>query len=282
MNPLVQQFGNLLSGALGRVGQSFGALGRSLTPDPIEHMISSHFGQNLKANIPTQPQKEVVNTKFGAIPYQGPKGLTAHAAEPSPIPTPTPTPSPTMQPTPMPTAQAYGQLTPQMLQQGISKWANGNTGNVPIMQHLQAIAQAGNDFAARGLDPYLPVVMSLRETGGGRDLFIPNANNKPETKGNNNVYNIRNIRDKQGNIIGQPNNPKQFINYPSIETATLGGDNNGEHSGGFEGQIFDNYGAYLKSKAMEDFFNQYSSPSDGNGSLPEQVKNYQFIKDYFK
>ena len=135
--------------------------------------------------------------------------------------------------------------------------------DTPILSDLDLLIAAGNQLP-ENLDPLLPLILAIRETQGGR-----------YNKGQNNPYNIRGQ-----NLAGGT----EFINYPDLQTATLGGQNplyGGIESQGLLGLLGQNdiYSEFRQTGNLEDLFAHYSPPADNNGDLEEQAQNYRWIRN---
>lgn len=158
------------------------------------------------------------------------------------------------QPTPAPTG-----VQPQDINAGFANFGP----NVPVATASSEFAQAGNQLPPN-IDSLLPAIIALMETGGGAKQV-----------GANNPFNIRGIQD--GNT--------QFIDYPDLKTALLGGDNGGVNSQGFVGQITNNpnFSTFRDTGNIADFFNTYTPPgaANGNPSLEDLVARYKAIEALF-
>lgn len=132
--------------------------------------------------------------------------------------------------------------------------------NVPVGTASAALAQAGEEFQKRGLDPYIPTLVSLIETSGGRNF----------TRGQNNLYNVL------ANTGG--------VNYPDYETAILGGGEGGRQ--GFLGTILNSgyYKDYLRTKKLEDLLKVFTPPGaeHNNASMQRQLERYADLRRYFE
>lgn len=237
--------------------------------DLVGALTSLFHGANSQ---PQQPQQTFDQFQASKGFFKGPDGVYRQVGQ-SPAPTAAPSVMGATTPVPSPSPSSTS-FSPDAIKAGILNWSGGKT-NVPVLNNVNDLYAAGQQFQKAGLDPYMPTILTLRETQGGRD----NTQN-PTIYGDNNYTNIRNIRDsKTGAIIGQPNNPKSFINYSSMADA-LGTTNNGH---GLAHQILNSglYDNYLKSKNLQDFFKVYSNPSDKNGSLPDQEANYNYMRQKF-
>jgi hypothetical protein len=150
------------------------------------------------------------------------------------------------------------------IKQGIRNWNNGK--DHPLMEYADTLAQAGEQMP-KGVSPYLPTILALRETQGGQ-----------YNVGKNNIYNLR-------------DNTGHFVSYPDVQTAILGGVNplyNNVHSSGVVGVLNgdkpENQGLYAdfrKSGDTADLWKHWSPPTDNNGSIPEQVDNYNWMMKRF-
>lgn len=143
-------------------------------------------------------------------------------------------------PTPLPANLAD---IAKVIQHGLTAY-----GSPPVTQSSDALATAGQGLP----DPYLPAIISLIESGGGKNV----------TRGDNNIYNMN---ANQGGVV-----------YPDINTAILGGDG---HQG-FKGIVNKMYQDYINSGNVGDFFNKYSPPSE-NAPLNTQVDRYNSIKKQY-
>ncbi len=158
-------------------------------------------------------------------------------------------------------------LTPDEIKQVVTSTWGADT---PILNNIDMMIEAGNRLP-KNMDPYMPLILSLRETQGGKDLIDPTKNAK---LGKNNPYNIRGV---QNGVI-------RFIDYPSLQVATFGGSNGTDTSEGLVGLLSRNpiYAAFRQSGDLKDFFKHWSPPTDNNGNLDEQVQNYQWIRNRFR
>lgn len=144
-------------------------------------------------------------------------------------------------------------------QSGFSKFG----ADAPVATASPAFAQAAQKMPAN-MDPYLPAVIALMETGGGAKTVAPN-----------NVF----------NISGMQNGREGFVSYPDFSTALLGGDNGGVQSQGFMGTLLNGpaYSDFRSSGNLGDFFNSYTPPGPayGNPSLEELLGRYQALRALF-
>lgn len=156
-----------------------------------------------------------------------------------------------------PSAPQHHQITPDMVQQGLSKY-----GNVPIATLSGTLSQAGNALP-KTVDPYLPTIVSIMETQGGKRQV---AQNNPV------------------NLRGVQNGRTQFINYPNPQTAILGGPNGPDQSQGLVGTILNNpaYADFRQSGKLSDFFKRYTPPGEGNPSQDELLSRYSQIRSNFE
>lgn len=177
-------------------------------------------------------------------------------------PSPSASPSPVGSPSPSPDALEA------VLRQGIDRWSSGRN-DVPILDQISLFADAGRQLQAQGYDPYLPTILALRETQGGRDNRKPGA-----ITGQHNVLNIR----------GQQGGQTQFIDYPDIHTSLFGGPNGPDTSQGLVKLLTENpiYADYQRTKDPRDLWKRWSPPVDNNGSLDEQVANYEWFRRQFE
>jgi hypothetical protein len=133
--------------------------------------------------------------------------------------------------------------------------------DLPILQNLTSLINAGNQLPSN-MDPLLPIILAIRETQGGR-----------YNKGQNNPYNIR----------GEQYGTTKFIDYPNLKTATFGGYNphSNVESQGLLGLLTKNdiYSNFRNTGNLSDLFARYSPTSDNNGSLDQQVENYNWIRN---
>lgn len=164
------------------------------------------------------------------------------------------------QATPLPTPEAT--LDPNVIKQNITKTWGANT---PILSNLDMMIKAGQQLPQTE-DQLLPLALALRETQGGKDLIDSTKN---AHLGQNNPYNMRGVQG--GNT--------QFVNYPDLQTATLGGQNGPDQSQGLVGLLSKNpiYGDFQKSGNYADFFKHWSPPADNNGNIDQQVQNIKWI-----
>lgn len=163
---------------------------------------------------------------------------------------------PTATPTPSPKPE---KVTPEQIEAGLRKFDASS----PLLDYTQQLADAANRMP-KGVDRFLPVVMSIMETGGGKKLAAQN-----------NPFNLR------GTQAGRT----KFIDYPSMDVAILGGDNQGVQSKGFVGTIGEHpaYEKFRQSGSLEDFFNSFTPPGPeyGNPSMDELKQRYNSIRNLF-
>jgi hypothetical protein len=176
----------------------------------------------------------------------------------------------TPQTTPMPqnnSGNASDEIIRSNILAGINDWNKANGSRVPITDNIDLFVRAAKEFQAKGMDPYLPVILALRETQGGRD------NEKGGITGKNNVFNIR----------GQQGGATKFVDYPSLEVAMFGGQNGQDVSQGLTKLITENdiYSDYQNTKDIKDLYKKWSPPEDNNGELTEQEQNYNFFRTKF-
>lgn len=171
-------------------------------------------------------------------------------------------PQPTAQPQATLTPQPSPSLSPDMIKQNITKTWGANT---PILNNLDLMIKAGQQLPQTE-DQLLPLALALRETQGGKDLIDSTKN---AHLGQNNPYNMRGVQG--GNT--------RFVNYPDVQTATLGGQNGADQSQGLVGLLSNNpiYADFQKSGNYADFFKHWSPPADNNGKIDEQVQNIKWI-----
>jgi len=108
--------------------------------------------------------------------------------------------------------------------------------------------------AGQGLpDPYMPAVLALKETSGGKNMTHPN-----------NLLNIL------------------YGGNSAYEKPEYGIEGGGGHQG-FPGVIKNGYyNDYLKSGNLQDFFKHYTPPTDPrNPSLQGSVDQYNGLRRYF-
>ena len=164
-----------------------------------------------------------------------------------------PTPTPTLTPKP----KGY---TADQIKDGLTKF--GPT--TPLIDSADDLATAVSKMP-KGVDPLLPVVVSLMETGGGQKMTAEN-----------NPFNLR----------GEQYGRRKFIDYPDIKTSILGGDNRGVKSKGFTGTINEHpsYAQFRKTGNLEDFFSSYTPPGKeyGNPTMPELISRYQQLRSLFE
>lgn len=146
------------------------------------------------------------------------------------------------------------QLPP--LKQTIDKGLQSYSPNqpVPVATLSGDLAQAGNTLQSQhpNVDPLLPVILAIMESGGGRNLTSPN-----------NLYNIG-----------------PGVSYPSPDVSILGGgqDNQRGLLGVLTGGL---YNDYLNSGNLADFFNRFTPQGNGNPTLAELLARYQQIRSNF-
>ena len=170
----------------------------------------------------------------------------------------------------MPTPQATPIAIPQeQLRQNISDTWGANT---PMLNNLDLFTQAGNQLPGN-MEKLLPIALALRETQGGKDNMKPNT-----ITGDNNQLNIRHAGE--------------FVDYPNLPTALLGGANpeasEGRSSGLLgllSGDKKSNKGIYedfRRTNDYKDLFKKWSPSNDGNGSMDEQIQNINWILNKIK
>jgi len=144
-------------------------------------------------------------------------------------------------------------------QSGFSKFG----ADAPVATASSAFAQAAQQMPSN-IDPFLPAVIALMETGGGA-----------KTVAANNAFNLSGIQNGQNG----------FVSYPDFNTALLGGDNGGVQSQGFMGTILNGpaYSNFRSSGDLADFFGAYTPPGPeyGNPSLEELLGRYQALRSLF-
>ena len=157
-------------------------------------------------------------------------------------------------------------ITADDILRGLTSFA-GNNAQVPLATQAAQLAEAGNRLP----DPYLPIVLALKETQGGRDVVNRANNGGAAGAGMNNAWNI---------MYGG-----KLIDYPDYETALMGGGNWGVNGapqqgllGTLTGGLYDNY---MRSGNLEDFFSTYSDPSVGNPPMEKQVADYMYLRSLF-
>ena len=169
----------------------------------------------------------------------------------SPYVEPTPTPTPTPKP------KGY---TADQIKEGLTKFGPAT----PLISNADELATAVSRMP-KAVDPLLPVIVSLMETGGGQKMTAKN-----------NPFNIR----------GTQNGKRKFIDYPDINTSILGGENKGVKSKGFTGTINEHpsYDQFRKTGNLEDFFSKYTPPGKeyGNPTMPELLSRYQQLRSLFE
>ena len=218
--------------------------------NPLEALKILLFGQSerVQEDTPTgyrsysvQTEPHILQRIFG--------GFT-----PPPTPTPTPRmPQPTATPTPtvLPTFDDRDPTGLQrQIEQGLPK---AGFGDAPISTLTAQLAQAGSQLP-RNVDPLLPTIIALMETGGGQNLSAQN-----------NLFNIG-----------------PGINYPDPAVSILGGgpQNQLGLSGVLrEGGIYDDF---LQSGDLLDFFNRFTPSSDPlNPSQEELIRRYEILRSHF-
>ena len=206
----------------------------------------NNLGQSL-ANYFSPALSTVKNVFDELIPTRKAAAMGSSAVPEINVPQPSSTP----QPASMPSAETYTQ--------GFNNFGT----DLPVASYAPQFAEAATQLPET-IDPLLPAIIALMETGGGVN-----------TAANNNPFNIRGIQDGQ----------TQFIDYPDIATALLGGENQGVTSSGLLGQLLTNaaYDSFRQSGNLEDFFTSYTPPGEayGNPSLDELIARYTDLRDLF-
>jgi hypothetical protein len=162
-------------------------------------------------------------------------------------------------PPPVPVSQQKSIPKPAVFQNGFTKFNE----EAPVATQSAIFAKAAKQLPSN-IDPLLPAIIAIMETGGGSKLAA-----------NNNLFNLRGTQDGQN----------KFIDYPSMETALLGGKNRGVESQGFIGTILNNpsYSKFRSSGDIADFFKVYTPPGSqyGNPTLEELISRYHSIRTLF-
>lgn len=208
---------------------------------------------NYRANPDYKGTKQVI--------FQDGKPTIIDTAQPA-----SPIPQPSIFPQATPTPQ--GGYSPEAIKSGISRWTANNSAPVPLLNNLDDYYQAGLQLQQQGFDPYLPTILALRETQGGRDNAKPGAKT-----GKNNQLNIR----------GEQYGEKRFIDYPDVRTSLFGGPNGQYTSQGLVKLLTQNdiYADFQRTKNIQDLYRHWSPPEDNNGALDEQQANYEFMRAFF-
>lgn len=145
------------------------------------------------------------------------------------------------------------------ISQGLEK---SGFGKAPIASELDAFVEAGEMLGERGVDPLLPVIVALMESGGGANVKDPGANNpfnifKPGTE-----------------------NPAQYANF---RESLFGPEGSGEtlnlmgllREGGL-------YQDFIDSGDVSMFFDRFTPGSDPrNPSNKELVERFNKLKSNF-
>ncbi len=143
-----------------------------------------------------------------------------------------------------PQIQSTSNNLSEIIRRGLEKYGATN-----LAQQAPQLAQVGQKLH----DPFLPAILSLIETSGGRNI----------TRGQNNIFNM--LPTSLG------------VNYPDLSTAILGGGGQKGLAGILMGGLYEKY---LKSGRLEDFFTTYS-PASENASIPFQVDRYNSIRNQY-
>lgn len=134
---------------------------------------------------------------------------------------------------------------------------------IPVMSIADRFAEAASRLP-KNIDPYLPAVLALMETGGGEKVV-----------GDNNAW----------NLSGTQNGKRGFVGYPDFATALLGGDNGGVQSQGFVGTVLNDapYAKFRNTGNLADFFQVYTPPGEeyGNPSMEELLDRYARLRALF-
>ncbi len=220
--------------------------------NPLSYIMSL-FGQHPAQQQSQQAQQGMNQMKWGGNAFDNSPSLIQSAQAQAP--------------SPMPQQPVTGMPDEQHLRQAIgSVYGQDN----PLLQNLSLYLQASHQMP-QGADPMLPIILALRETQGGRDLTNPAKN---AHLGQNNVYNLR-------------NDTGAFQDYPDLSTAVMGNLQQGGQSGGVVGLLGgtkpSSAGIYQdwrqNPQDLSKLFAHWSPPTDSNGSLEEQVGNYNWIKN---
>lgn len=162
----------------------------------------------------------------------------------SPLPDPTPAP-PAPSPTPDPLQQ--------QIERGIANYSQRAGENIPISTLSGQLAQTSRRLPDT-IDPLLATILSIIETGGGRNMAYQN--------------NLTNIGTNS---------------YPSPEVALLGGGE--EDQLGLAGVLGTDprYGSFRESGNLADLF-QYYTPGgvDNNPELDQLLQRYASIRALFE
>jgi hypothetical protein len=150
--------------------------------------------------------------------------------------------------------------SPQDFQNGFNNYSP----NLPIASQSGLFSQAAQQLPGN-IDKFLPAIISLMETSGGRNMAAPN-----------NFFNLSGIQNGQQGLVS----------YPDLKTALVGGMNGGVQSQGFMGNLLNNpaYKPFLQSGNLADFFKIYTPPgvNNGNPTLPMLLNRYDTIRQNFR
>lgn len=157
------------------------------------------------------------------------------AAPPIPL-TPTPTPDPNA-------------VLSEAIKQGFLRYGP----NTPAATLSGQFARAGQGLP----DPYMPAVLALKETSGGKNMTH-----------DNNLLNIL-FQGGMGNS-----------GYENPQDGIVGGDGHRGFPGVIHSGAYDNY---LKSGNLREFFQHYTpySPGGSNPPYDQQIQQYNQLRSYF-
>lgn len=226
--------------------------------NPLGQFLGS-LGHNIQQFV--QP---VQNTLSQFLPQSDFKFDYGRAPKPPQISMPHVQPVQAAQPAQMAPQQPQQRQAPTAAQfkQGLQAYDP----RTPLATGSAQLAQGAAQLPPK-VDPYLAAVISLMETHGG---LYQAAQNDPF-----NTYGIQNGRS-------------QFINYPDLTTAILGGNNNGVPAQGFYGNIMNNsaYAPFRQSGNLSDFFSAYTPWKDKQGNIinpdPQTlIDRYNSLRHYF-
>ena len=150
-------------------------------------------------------------------------------------------------------------ISEDQIRKGFSKFS----ANAPLATQSGVISQALSKLSP-SIDPKLILALALKESRGGQDLV-------GRQQGQNNPYNV---------MYGG-----KLINYPDLQTALMGGENQleGSPSKGLINILNSPlYQKYQQSGNLEDFFNTYSPEQSGNAPIKTQVQQAQELMRYFQ
>lgn len=164
-----------------------------------------------------------------------------------------PTPSPSPASIPAPSSRTFNRDPQELEKRILLGLASAGFGSAPANRLAPQFAQVGAQLPPK-VDPFLPVILALMESGGGQYLSSPN-----------NLFNIG-----------------PGFSYPSLEVALMGG--GPQNQLGFQGLLRPEglYQDFLNSGDLGQFFNKFTPSSDPlNPSQAQLVQRFNTLRGNF-